>query len=130
VALTSQPSLRIATVAGMQAALSVLLAVLLVHVSLAAPGGLCRAGCLVGAVRRFNAAAAHAHRHLCAGLMALGVLILAGHAGRGRTDHDAGVMALVAGAATHGRQPLGAGRAGGRIIALPPVRRWCLRLMD
>jgi hypothetical protein len=78
--------------------------------------GFAALGALSALFAVFTAAAAHAHRHLCAGLMALGVLIpsLATLAGAGPTTML--VMALVAGAATHGRQPLGAGRAGGRII--------------
>ncbi|MDH1703074.1 FUSC family protein [Comamonas terrigena] len=103
VALTSQPSLRIATVAGMQAALSVLLAVLLVHVS---PWphlvGFAALGALSALFGRFAPLRLRMRIvTLCAGLMALGVLIpsLATLAGAGPATM-LGVMALVAGAAT------------------------------
>ncbi|BBL26016.1 FUSC family protein [Comamonas terrigena] len=103
VALTSQPSLRIATVAGMQAALSVLLAVLLVHVS---PWphlvGFAALGALSALFGRFALLRLRMRIvTLCAGLMALGVLIpsLATLAGAGPATM-LGVMALVAGAAT------------------------------
>ncbi len=103
VALTSQPSLRIATVAGMQAALSVLLAVLLVHVS---PWphlvGFAALGALSALFGRFAPLRLRMRIvTLCAGLMALGVLIpsLATLAGAGPTTM-LGVMALVTGAAT------------------------------
>ncbi|WP_291590321.1 FUSC family protein [Comamonas sp. UBA7528] len=103
VALTSQPSLRIATVAGMQAALSVLLAVLLLHIS---PWphlvGFASLGALSALFGRFAPLRLRMRIvTLCAGLMALGVLIpsLATLAGAGPATM-LGVMALVAGAST------------------------------
>jgi len=103
VALTSQPSLRIATVAGMQAALSVLLAVLLVHISpWSHMVGFAALGALSALFGRFAPLRLRMRIvTLCAGLMALGVLIpsLATLAGAGPTTM-LGVMALVAGAAT------------------------------
>lgn len=103
VALASQPSLRISTVAGMQAALSVLLAVGLAHVS---PWpqlvGFASLGALSALFGRF--APMQLRRRIvaiCAGLMALGVLIpsLATLAGAGPAQMMA-VIALVAGAST------------------------------
>lgn len=103
VALTSQPSLRIAAVAGMQAALSVLLAVLLVHVSpWSQLVGFAALGALSALFGRFAPLRLRMRIvTICAGLMALGVLIpsLATLAGAGPATM-LGVMALVAGAAT------------------------------